>query len=275
MRFSQLNGYRTGPPFISFGLTSLQITLIQIVALAPPVIVTIASSGTTALQIAAVAVVVTLFWELLFAILRRKSLTWHGLTTAMIMIVMVPTVVPLWQLAMAVSFGVVLTELIFGGRGFGFLNAAVTSLAFLVFSFPGSALSGAAIPIAMSSLPGALLLLLFGLISLRVVLAAVTAIAVFSIANPEAFDPIITLSAAAFGLIFLVCDPISSASTNPGRIAYGLFVGLLTAFFDSHTGPAISPVAVVFAALLGSIFAPLIDHVVVLFHAVWRRRRNG
>ncbi|WP_299345521.1 RnfABCDGE type electron transport complex subunit D, partial [uncultured Maritalea sp.] len=78
-----------------------------------------------------------------------------------------------------------------------------------------------------------------------------------------------------FGLVFLACDPISSASTNLGRWLYGALIGTLVVVLgQTGAGPG-SVNAVVFAALLGSIFAPLIDHTVVTLNAHKRRKRHG
>ena len=45
--------------------------------------------------------------------------------------------------------------------------------------------------------------------------------------------------------------------------------------FDTAPGAAVAPEAIVFAALLASIFAPLLDHAAVLVIARIRRRRHG
>ncbi|MGB5557599.1 MAG: RnfABCDGE type electron transport complex subunit D [Paracoccaceae bacterium] len=275
MRFLEVSGQRSGPPFVSFGFAPAQITLLQVVALLAPVLASLITRGMAAVQVGILVLIVSLVWEALFAFVRRRPLTWHGLTTALILVVMAPDTVPLWELALAVSFGVTLGELVFGGRGFGFLNGAVAALAFLIFSFPGTGLAGNSALIAICSLPGALLLMVAGLISWRVLVSAIGVLTVFSLAKSGEFDPATTLAAVAFALVFLVCDPLSAASTNPGRWVYGGLVGGLAVYFDPLAGPAFAPSALVFAALLGGIFAPLIDHGVVMALVAWRRRRFG
>ena len=81
-------------------------------------------------------------------------------------------------------------------------------------------------------------------------------------------------SGLALGAVYLVSEPTSAAATNPGRWAYGLLVGMLIVVLG-EAGPGIgSTAAVVFAALLGSVFAPLIDRVVVSLNVKRRRRRQ-
>ena len=47
-----------------------------------------------------------------------------------------PATIPLWQVALGISFGVVLGKEIFGGTGMNFLNPALLSRAFLFFAYP-------------------------------------------------------------------------------------------------------------------------------------------
>ena len=65
----------------------------------------------------------------------------------------------------------------------------------------------------------------------------------------------------AFGTVFLATDPVAAATTNPGRWAFGLFVGSLTVIVRV-TNPSYYD-GTLFAILLASIFAPLFDYAVV------------
>lgn len=271
MRSQSANPAATRPPFVSLGWVPGNVTLLQVVALIVPVLAAVATRGPGVAATLAMALVAALFWEAVFALVRRRTGTAHGATTALIVAVMVPETVPLWQVGLAMTMGVVLAELVFGGRGFGFLSAAVTSLALLVFSFPGVALVGGSPWIAAASLPGAALLLGVGLIDWRVLLAAGVAFTLAALAAGAALAPLTTGSALVFGLVFLACDPVGAASTRVGRWLYGgLTGGLIVAF-----GEAGSQNAVVFAVLLASIFAPLLDQLVILHNARWRARRAG
>ena len=63
-----------------------------------------------------------------------------------------PATIPLWQVAMGISFGVVLGKEIFGGTGMNFLNPALLSRAFLFFAYPAQ-ISGDAVWIAAQTSP--------------------------------------------------------------------------------------------------------------------------
>ena len=85
-------------------------------------------------------------------------------------------------------------------------------------------------------------------------------------------DPAALGVALAFGLVFLIGHPVAAAATNAGRWIYGALAGGLIALFSQ--GGTDFAEAVVFASLMASIFAPLIDHLVGLGHAARRRRRH-
>ncbi|MFT5510968.1 MAG: Na+-transporting NADH:ubiquinone oxidoreductase subunit B, partial [Hyphomicrobiaceae bacterium] len=126
-------------------------------------------------------------------------------------------------------------------------------------------------PIVLATLPGTFLLIFLGLISWRVLLAAFAGIAIAGILT--GIDaPLAQLGSGGFvfGLVFLGCDPVSAAATNAGRILYGFLIGVLTVIFG---GAEVS--AIVFAILLASIFAPMIDYIVVWLHAYRRRHSFG
>lgn len=250
------------------------VTILQCVALLPPLGFVLMAEGAPQIALLFAAVIVALLWEGLFAFLRRRAVTAHGLTTALIVAIVVPAGLPLWQLAVALSLGVILAELIFGGRGFGFLSAATVSLSLLLFSFPQTVLRPITTDLALATLLGALLLLAFGLLSWRAAVGFVAALVALLALTGSPIDVTATLVAVSFGLVFLVCDPFAAASTNPGRWLYGALAGGLAVVFSAGaTAPPMA--ALVSAALFAGITAPLIDHLVILADAERRRRRLG
>lgn len=251
------------------------VTLLQAAALLPPLLVAAAERGSAMLPVLGVALLVTLVWDIAFALLRTNALNWHNLTTALILTVLIPVDVPLWQMGLAASFGVVIGEQVFGGRGFGFLSPSVAALVFLVFSFPGTALIDANHWIALATVPGACLLFATGLNSWRVFVALAAGVGIASLATGGIPDLVPTVSALAFGAVFLIADPMASASTNVGRWLYGLLVGGLSVLFSIAPNGEVTSSALVFAALLGSLFAPLLDHLAVLSFARRRRARRA
>ena len=74
------------------------------------------------------------FWEVLFAIVRKHEINEGFLVTGMLFPLTLPPTVPLWQVAVGISFGVVVAKEVFGGTGFNILNVALTSRAYLYFA---------------------------------------------------------------------------------------------------------------------------------------------
>lgn len=76
------------------------------------------------------------FWEVLFSVIRRHEINEGFLVTGILFPLTLPATIPLWQVAMGISFGVVIGKEIFGGTGMNILNPALTARAFLYFSYP-------------------------------------------------------------------------------------------------------------------------------------------
>ncbi len=74
-------------------------------------------------------------WEGLFAIVRGHEINEGFLVTGALFPLTLPATVPLWQVAIGISFGVVIGKEIFGGTGKNFLNPALTARAFLYFAY--------------------------------------------------------------------------------------------------------------------------------------------
>lgn len=74
--------------------------------------------------------------EFLFAIIKNHEVEEGYLVTGMLVPLIVPVDIPLWMLAVAVAFGVVIGKEIFGGTGMNILNPALTIRAFLFFAYP-------------------------------------------------------------------------------------------------------------------------------------------
>lgn len=74
--------------------------------------------------------------EFIFAIIKRHEVEEGYLVTGMLVPLIVPIDTPLWMLAVAVVFGVVIGKEVFGGTGMNILNPALTIRAFLFFAYP-------------------------------------------------------------------------------------------------------------------------------------------
>lgn len=75
-------------------------------------------------------------WEVLFACVRRHDINEGFLITSILFPLTLPPTIPLWEVAVGISFGVVIGKEIFGGVGKNFLNPALTARAFLYFAYP-------------------------------------------------------------------------------------------------------------------------------------------
>jgi Na+-transporting NADH:ubiquinone oxidoreductase subunit B len=75
-------------------------------------------------------------WEALFASVRGHEINEGFLVTGMLIPLTLPPSIPLWQVALGTSFGVVIGKEIFGGTGMNILNPALTARAFLFFAYP-------------------------------------------------------------------------------------------------------------------------------------------
>lgn len=94
------------------------------------------------------------FWEGLFAWKRGHEVNEGFFVTGILFTLIVPPAIPLWQVVLGVSFGVVIGKEIFGGTGKNFLNPALTGRAFLYFAYPAQ-ISGDAVWTAVDNFSGA------------------------------------------------------------------------------------------------------------------------
>jgi len=266
-------------------------------------------------------------WEVLFSLLRKQAINEGFLVTSWLFVATLPASIPLWQVALGISFGIVIGKEVFGGTGKNFLNPALVGRAFLFFAYPVEmsgnevwvtvdAYSGAT-PLAMiaeggvasldqagitwssafvgtiqgslgetsalACLLGAIFLVFTGIASARIMLGVLAGVILMSITfNTLGSDSAslayqtpwywhLVLGGCAFGLVFMATDPVSAAMTNTGKWVFGLFIGIV-AILIRVANPAYAE-GVMLAILLGNVFAPLIDYVVIRVHVYKRRRR--
>ncbi len=79
--------------------------------------------------------------EFIFATIRRHPVNEGFLVTGMLIPLVMPASIPLWQVAIATAFAVVIGKEAFGGTGMNVVNIALTARAFLYFAYP-SQISG-------------------------------------------------------------------------------------------------------------------------------------
>ena len=88
------------------------------------------------LPIVIVSYVVGLGVEFLFCIIKKHQINEGFLVTGMLIPLCLPIDIPLWMVAVATVFSVVIGKEVFGGTGMNILNIALTARAFLFFAYP-------------------------------------------------------------------------------------------------------------------------------------------
>jgi len=93
---------------------------------------------TIVLPVVIVSYGVGLTIEFIFGMLRGHSLHEGFLVSGMLIPLTMPADVPLWMVAIATAFAVIIGKEIFGGTGMNVVNIALTARAFLFFAYPTS-----------------------------------------------------------------------------------------------------------------------------------------
>ena len=93
-------------------------------------------------------------WEVIFAGVRNHEINEGFFVTSLLYTLILPATIPLWQVAVGISFGVIIGKEVFGGTGKNFLNPALVGRAFLYFAYPVQ-ISGDAVWTAVDGFSGA------------------------------------------------------------------------------------------------------------------------
>ncbi|MCP5088638.1 MAG: RnfABCDGE type electron transport complex subunit D, partial [Rhodobacteraceae bacterium] len=252
---SELDG-----PFLTGFWTLDRISWVTLFCLAPPLAVTFWETGSTILPIIALSLILVIVCQAIFAARRNRSQRHHVLVYVLVFSLIVGGDFPLWPAALGLSFGLVVGELVFGGRGFSFVNPVAVALVFLTFSFPAVTFSDPGAWLSLASLPSAVFLLYSRLISWRMLSGFFLGLIATGYYLQTGFDVSgLFQGSLLFVTVFLACDPVSSAATNIGRWLNGLLSGALVWVFSPGDAVGIAIQPLVAAVFLGSIFAPLID----------------
>jgi len=94
---------------------------------------------------------VGIFWEILFSSVRKHEINEGFFVTSLLFPLILPPNMPYWQVALGISFGVVIGKEVFGGVGMNILNPALVGRAFLFFAYPAS-ISGDKVWIAVDGI---------------------------------------------------------------------------------------------------------------------------
>ena len=284
------------------------------------------------LPLLAVSYIVGLTIEFAFAQIRHHQVNEGFLVTGFLIPMIVPVTTPLWQLAIATAFAVIIGKEVFGGTGMNFLNPALVARAFLFFSYPtrmsgdsvwiaadlwGTDAITSATPLAelaaglqptasaldmfigtipgstcetsvIAILLGAILLLISGIASWRIMLSVIIGGGLMGILfnllpsftshlSPLTYFQLpfyyhYLMGGFMFGAVFMATDPVTAAQTNIGKWIYGLLIGIFAVMLRV-INPAY-PEGMMLSILLMNCFAPLIDHCVVA-HNIKRRQKRA
>jgi len=211
-------------------------------------------------------------WHLVFMLARAQPPSFAGVVTALAIAILAPPDLGLPYLLISVTFGVVMAELVFGGWGRNVLNAGTVTLSFIGFGFPVAAWPELAVHVGWAAIPAALLGILAGVFSARVIAGAAIALGIAYWAGVDLSE---VLTAVMVVAVLLVFDPVTSATTRVGRWLYGALFGGLVVLFTVYWAGAAPIQLSVAAALLASLAAPLLDEMAIAVWLAQRRRRLG
>ncbi len=250
---------------------------LRLLALTLPFLVRLFGDGTEVamqrLLLLALALGITYAWAALFARRTGRPLGSGLPAFAVLFVVMLPGPVGWGGAVLALSFGAVFGREIFGGRAI--LPPALIGLAFAIFSFPEGGFEAQGIlalspdyVFALSCLPGAVILMLRGSLAWQVAAGAVAGAAAAGLLMG---DPVWWqhpgLGAFSAGILFLAAAPEGAIAGSGARWLLGMLVGALIVAIRLANPD--QPDGVVFAALLGGLFAPLLDRALA-----WRPRHG-
>ena len=88
------------------------------------------------LPIVVVSYAVGLGVEFLFCIIKGHAIQEGFLVSGMLIPLILPIDIPLWMVAVATAFAVLIGKEVFGGTGMNIINVALTARAFLFFAYP-------------------------------------------------------------------------------------------------------------------------------------------
>ena len=189
------------------------------------------------LPIYIVTMLVGSFWECVFNLIRGHEFSEAFLVTGLLFSLTLPPTIPLWQVAIGVSFGLIFAKEAFGGVGRNFMNPALVSRAFIYFAYPAQ-ITGDAIWTAVDGVTGATILSQVAAAEPAQIFASIetTWMQSFLGTIPGSMGETSTL-ACLFGALVLLITKIA-----PWRVmASTLIGGLLCALFFYFTGSEINP----------------------------------
>ncbi len=175
-------------------------------------------------------------WEILFAIRRGHEVNEGFFVTSILFALICPPDIPLWQVALGISFGVVIGKEVFGGTGKNFLNPALTGRAFLYFAYPAQ-LSGDAVWVAVDGYTGATALSVVASDGMTALQGQLTWMDAF-IGNMAGSIGETSTLAIGLGAILLLITRIASWRIMGGVMVGAIMLSTVFNLIGSETNPA-------------------------------------
>lgn len=293
----------TSNPHVREKTDTQKIMLCVIIALMPATLFGIFNFGFKALILVLVTVATCVFSEWLYEKLLHKKSTISDLSavvTGILLALNLPSSLPWWMAVIGGAFAIVVVKMLFGGLGQNFMNPALGARCFLMISFTGSmtdfsdfdGFTGAT-PLAslktgesvdtmkmligtipgtigetsvIAILIGAIIMLLFGVIDLRIPGTYLITFSIFTLLfGGHGFDTNFLVAELCgggimLGAFFMATDYVSSPITPMGKIVFGIILGCLTGVFRFF-GPSAEGVS--YAIIFSNLLVPLIERATI------------
>lgn len=292
----------TSAPHVRDKMDTQHIMLLVIVSLLPASIFGICNFGIRALFVILVTIISCVLSEYIYEKIVHKKSTIRDLSavvTGLLLGLNLTHTIPLWMAALGGVFAIVVVKMLFGGLGQNFMNPALGARCFLVISFTAQMTSftydgvtgatlltklkaGESVNImrmligneggtigetsVIALLLGAIILILFGIIDLRIPGTYILTFAIFVLLFGGHGLDISYLVAQIcgggliLGAFFMATDYVTSPITPAGKIVFGICLGLLTGIFRIFGASA---EGVSYAIIISNLLVPLIERVTI------------
>ena len=178
------------------------------------------------------------FWEVLFSGVRNHEINEGFFVTSFLYALILPATIPLWQVAIGISFGVVIGKEVFGGTGKNVLNPALVGRAFLYFAYPAQ-ISGDAVWTAVDGFSGATALGISAIEGISGVVASGLTWTQAFLGQMQGSIGETSAAACLIGAVVLIYSGIASWRIIAGVFA-GLIIPVLLAGFVDSSNPMMS-----------------------------------
>lgn len=292
----------TSSPHVRNKVDTQKIMALVIISLLPASIFGICNFGAHALVLILVTIASCVASEWIYEKIVHKKSTITDLSavvTGLLLALNLPPSLPWYEAVLGGVFAIVVVKMLFGGLGQNFMNPALGARCFLLISFTGSMTSftydgvTGATPLALlkegesvdtmsmllgteagtigetsviALLIGAIILILFGVIDLRIPGTYIVSFAIFVlIFGGHGLDMNYLVAQICgggliLGAFFMATDYVTSPITPRGKIVYGIVLGVLTGIFRIFGASA---EGVSYAIIFSNLLVPLIERLTI------------